>query len=111
MSKNSVYYAHKESLINDIKEWLKYIPSSYVEFKEGKNKLNLWYYEKLVPHTLISLEWVKHDDLDYIEVLSFNDEYDPNEFTPDSDDLNNFDIDEIRAIYKLAQANAKQFVK
>lgn len=111
MAKDSVYYTNKAILIHDIKEWLKYIPSSYVEFKEGKNKIDLYYYEELVPHTLISLEWVKHDDFDYIELTSFNDSQNPDEFTPDSDDLMNFDIDEIRAIYKLAQANAKQFAK
>lgn len=111
MAKDSVYLANKQKLIDSIKEWLKYIPSSYIEFKDGKNKLDLYYYEEKVPHTLISLEWVKRDNLDYIELLSFNDKYEPDDFTPDADDLMNFDYDEIRTIYKLAEANARQFVR
>lgn len=99
----------KDELVQEAKDWLKFIPSSRIEFKKGKNKLNLFYDYKRIPHTLISLEWVKHGNIDYIEVLSFNTKQDPDDFTPDSNDLMEFDNDEIAAIISLAKANAKQF--
>lgn len=93
----------KQILISEAKEKLKFIPSSRVDFDKRNNQglFYLWWEKK--HHTLIALEWIKHDNTDFIQLESTNETMNPNKMYIDTDDLSDFDTDEVERILRMAK--------
>lgn len=93
----------KELLIKEAKGKLQYIPNSRVEFEKNNNQVVLYLWEERKKHTLLSLEWIKHGDVDYLRLESTNETMPPDNDGVDTDDLSNFDTDEVEKILRMAK--------
>lgn len=93
----------KELLIKEAKEKLQYIPNSRIEFDKNNNQGIFYLWEERKKHTLLSLELIKHDNMDYIKLESTNETMKLNADDIDTDDLSNFDTDEVEKILRMAK--------
>lgn len=93
----------KELLIKEAKEKLQFIPNSRVEFSKNNNQGVFYLWEERKKHTLLALEWIKHDNMDYIRLESTNETMKLNNGDIDTDDLAEFDTDEVEKILRMAK--------
>lgn len=93
----------KSLLIEEAKEKLQFIPNSRIEFNKNNNQGIFWLWEERKKHNLLSLEWIKHDNVDYIQLESTNETMKLNPNDVDKDDLSDFDTDEVEKILRMAK--------